>query len=62
MKYTFYWLDGTRSVLNGNDASDALNKAGIGRGALRALDFYAAGDNKGYEWDGKQWKSVSLTE
>jgi len=47
-KYTYYWLDGKREVLEGNDPSDAMNKAGYGAGALRALDFYSASDCKDY--------------
>ncbi len=51
MKFTYYWLTGKREVLEGNDSADALNKAGVGAGALPALDFYATGENDEYKWD-----------
>lgn len=35
--FTLFWLDGTREA--------AMNNAGYGAGALRALDFYAEGDD-----------------
>lgn len=49
--WTFYWLDGKREVLTGETPAGALNHAGYGRGALRALDFYAQGDRGGYVWN-----------
>jgi len=49
--FTFYWLTGKREVLKGNDQADALNKAGYGQGAVRALDFWAHGDNNDYVWN-----------
>ena len=54
--YTFYWLDGKRQVLPGSDAADALNRAGYGAGALRALDFHAKGDNDEYAWIDGRWR------
>lgn len=56
-KYTFFWLDGKRDVLEGNSVADALNKAGYGNGALAALDFHAKGDCDEYKWNSsnKQW-------
>ena len=39
-KYKLYWLDGRTEIIYGNDTVDAFNRAGIGRGALRALDYY----------------------
>ena len=39
-KYKLYWLDGHTEVIEGYDAVDAFNRAGIGRGALPALDYY----------------------
>jgi hypothetical protein len=38
--YKFYWLDGTVSTHRGMSPGDALNKAGFGSGALRALDHW----------------------
>lgn len=58
--YTFYWLSGKREVLPGSNPAQCLNNAGYGNGALRALDFYAAGDNKEWEWDAKKrdWEMI----
>lgn len=39
-KFRLYWLDGTTEIIKGRDAVDAFNSAGIGAGALRALDYY----------------------
>ena len=39
-KYKLYWLDGRTEIIEGYDAVDAFNRAGIGRGALPALDYY----------------------
>lgn len=39
-KYKLYWLDGRQEIIEGNDVVDAFNRTGIGRGALRALDYY----------------------
>lgn len=49
--WTFYWLTGEREVLKGKTAADALNRAGVGRGALPALDFHAEGDEDDYVWN-----------
>lgn len=39
-KYKLYWLDGKTQIIEGFDAADAFNRAGIGRGALAVLDYY----------------------
>lgn len=64
MKFTFYWLDGTKEILEGNDAAEALNRAGYGAGALGALDFYARGEDNNYDWDAnkRSWKRVVFRE
>lgn len=50
-KWTLYWLTGDRQVIEGPDIVTAMNCAGIGAGALSALDFYAEGDkDHGYRW------------
>ena len=50
--YTFFWTTGDTDVLQGDTATDALNNAGFGAGALRALDFYALNDVRDeWEWD-----------
>ena len=57
-KFTFYWLTGKREVLEGDKPLQALNDTGYGGGAVRALDFYAEGDNKEYVWDkeNREWE------
>lgn len=59
-KFTFYWLTGNKNVLEGEDPANALTLAGFGGGSVRALDFYAEGDNKEYKWDAnkKRWEKI----
>ncbi|GAV11331.1 hypothetical protein [Paenibacillus sp. NAIST15-1] len=38
--YELIWLHGKKEFVIGNDISDAINNAGIGRGALQALDYW----------------------
>lgn len=38
--YKFHWRDGVSEELYGDSAADALRRAGYGRGALAALDYY----------------------
>lgn len=60
-QFTFYWLDGTREVLNGKDVTNAFVKAGYSAGAMRALDFTCNGDNEDYEWVNGKWiKKVNI--
>lgn len=56
-QFTFFWRTGERQVLFGRDPAEALNNAGYGGGALRALDFYASGDNRDYRWErgSREW-------
>ena len=49
--YTLYWRTGKRETVQGADPAQAMTLAGYGGGAMRALDFYANGDNHEYEWD-----------
>lgn len=60
-QFTFYWLTGKREVLEGDKPHEALNNAGYGGGAVRALDFYAKGDDNDYVWDGEK-RSWELTD
>jgi hypothetical protein len=53
MKFTLYWLDGTRRVVEGKTIEAACTKAGYGAGAIKALDFYANGDTDDYVWNAK---------
>jgi len=55
MKYTFFWLDGSQQVLEGKAPEHALGRAGYSAGAIRALDFFAEGDNRGYIWYKHKW-------
>lgn len=50
-KFTLYWLHGKREVVEGNTISEAFTLVGYSAGAIRALDFYAQGDNHDYIWD-----------
>lgn len=59
-KYTLYWLTGDRQVVTGPDPAIAMTMAGIGGGALGALDFYASGDDHSYEWDKVKRKWMPL--
>lgn len=60
MKYTFYWLDGTRCVLEGENPADALIKSGYRAStAFKAIYLFIKGEDKTYQWDGKQWKVVA---
>ena len=43
-KYTLYWLDGTKQVVEGDGIADAYNRAGLGASALKLLDYY--GDHR----------------
>lgn len=57
--FTLYWRDGRRDVVHGsgNTPADAMNRAGYGGGAVRALDFWAHGDDRGYVWNAqtREW-------
>lgn len=60
-QYTFYWLTGAREVLTGETPEIALMRAGYGGGAIRALDFYAKGDDRAYYWDhgSNRWQRLA---
>lgn len=59
MKYTFFWPDGVREVLEGKAPEHALELAGYGFGAINAVDFFAEGDNKKYIWHDHKWIKIS---
>lgn len=40
MQFELHWRDGKKEIAEGRDIADAFSKAGYGRGALPALDFY----------------------
>ena len=53
--YTLYWLGGDKQKVSGINIASAMNNAGIGAGALSALDFYSSDDD--YVWDDEHgWK------
>ena len=57
-RWTLYWRNGERQIVEGPDAATAMNCAGIGAGALAALDFYKKGaEDHGYRWaaDDRRW-------
>lgn len=39
--FILYWLTGRSEIIKGSDIADAMNRAGYGNGAIRALDFYS---------------------
>ena len=39
--FKIYWLDGSVETIRGNDIADAVKKAGIGRGATKAIDHWS---------------------
>jgi len=50
--FTLFWLTGEYEILKGKTLSEAMNNAGYGLGSLRALDFYANGDEtNNWKWD-----------
>ena len=49
--YSLFWLDGSRASVEGETIGDAMKAAGIGAGALKALDFWSDDDNISYRWD-----------
>jgi hypothetical protein len=40
MLFILHWLDGTTEEVEGDTIKDAWTKAGLGAGALPALDYY----------------------
>jgi hypothetical protein len=62
-KFTLYWRDGKREVVQGRTISEAFMLAGYGGGAMRALDFYANGEDHRYWWDekGREWHNEEIT-
>ena len=39
-QFKLHWLGGKIELVKGTDIADACRKAGIGNGALSALDYY----------------------
>lgn len=61
--FTLYWRDGKRELVHGATIAEACTHAGYGAGAIRALDFYAKGDDNSYWWDAKErdWHNKEIT-
>lgn len=53
--FTLFWLDGKRELVLGPTPAEAMNRAGYGGAAVRALDFFAEGDDSSYQFVKKQW-------
>ena len=50
--FTLFWLTGEYEILKGNTLSEAMNNSGYGGGSIRALDFYANGDERdNWKWN-----------
>jgi hypothetical protein len=63
-KFTLYWKDGKREVIEGEGIGDAATRAGYGGGAFSALDCWATGDCADRVWvaEEKCWKSKRVQE
>lgn len=60
--YTLYWLTGDTQTVAGPDPATAMNNAGIGAGALSALDFWQTGPkDPDYFWDADKHKWQNKT-
>lgn len=50
--FTLFWRTGTAQLVTGASIDQACNNAGIGGGAMRALDWWAQGDDRAkYVWN-----------
>lgn len=65
--FTIYWLGGTKSHVFGPTIEDACNSAGIGGGAVKAIDWYDKGisathyyDKNHQEW--KKYKEAKVSQ
>lgn len=56
LKWTLYWQDGRRQVIEGEDAFQAMANAGM-RGANPYRTLCVAGDDHSHDWDAelRQW-------
>lgn len=62
--FTLYWRDGKREVVWGKTPARAMTTAGYGGGAIRALDFYAHGDDHAWTWNqsARDWEKVAVDD
>lgn len=49
-KFTFYWKNGNKEILNGMDVVDALSREGYTAQHLKELAFYFPGENHDFHW------------
>lgn len=63
-KFTLYWRTGHREVVQGRNAAEAMTLAGYGGGAIRALDFWARGEDHNYTYDPatREWNRTPAQE
>ncbi|HEY0088245.1 MAG TPA: hypothetical protein VGB37_05340 [Candidatus Lokiarchaeia archaeon] len=62
-KFTIFWLTGKTEIIEGNTPVEAFNNAGIGSGALRAIDFYREGEKvDDYKWDKENHTWIKIRE
>jgi len=54
-KFTLYWIDGKREVIT-SPVNDIARAIGYSNGAVRAVAFYASGDDDNYCWNHKTRK------
>lgn len=59
--YTLYWLDGTKSKVQGNSIAGAFSTQYSG-GALPVLDVYEEGDEESYIWVDGRWVNKQMHE
>ncbi len=58
-KFTLFWRYGEAEVIEGTNPGDAFRRAGIGAGAMPALDVWERGDRRGSRvWDSesREWR------
>ena len=51
--FTFYWRDGTKSILQGASVEVAFNTS-YSAGAISAIDFYSNGVDHSHHWDSQK--------
>jgi len=63
MKYTIFWLTGEAQIVKGDSVSEAMTNAGIGAGAIRAMDFFEEGDKRKYwKWNKEKHRWEKIVE
>jgi hypothetical protein len=60
--YIVYWLTGESTKITGKTPVGAFRKAGIGNGAVSAIDFYEEADEPTYAWVSGKWVPITQTE